>query len=360
MTIWVVCKAAGETEFSGPHKDGKAAVDYYELEDNKPPAGTLKLDANRLSRLRNGKSSKNENAAWEVREQDTKPASLVDVSGAVRQLRAATIDTAHAQTAASAQDPGAPEEKASEEPVSPPPAPLAGTVSEDEKCLIIEEPNTRRNWTLVELWSWLINLLALSRALVTVAEKTRKLKTVAQGTVLEVIVAECLKLIHKKHAKEVEHVSAKALGQIGDDGTDITVETIGDFSPNIIIDCKNYGKTKGTRPNVRSVIGALMTHKLTTGEGNEGGVGILLVTRGAKEGCCFTDGAIESRNRFNKLHRRKEDYEVKCWTFEDEFKSELVSYFEDIHDDEARDEFPGKLLRKILLGLEKEELISYV
>lgn len=367
--IWVKCKAAGE-RWQGPFKRQKDAVDHYKKPGN-TPAGTLKLDANRISKLIRNEANDKEKAAWAVEESATRPDDDGDrVSNATQQLQAATIGTPNAQNAASAQDAGVSEEKASEEPATPPPAPLAGTVSEDEKCLIIEQPNTRRNWTLAEVWIWLINLLALSRALVTVEEKTRKLKTVAQGTVLEVIVVECLKLIHKNTAEEVKHVSAKALGTIGDDGADIIVITRGDFSQNMIIDCKNYGKTKGTRPNVRSVIGAIMTSEFTTGEGNEGGVGILLVTKGTKERnplrpsrCpygCFTDGAIDSRDRFNKLHRRKKDYSVECWTFEVEFKSELESYFEDIHDDDARDEFPLKLLRKILLGLEKEELIRYV
>ena len=48
------------------------------------------------------------------------------------------------------------------------------------------------------------------------------------GFVFEVVVVECLKLFHKKTSKEVKLVSAKELGTIGDDGTDITVETIGD------------------------------------------------------------------------------------------------------------------------------------
>ena len=83
MTIWVVCKAAGETEFN-EFQNGAAAIAYYK-QPGKTSVGTLKLTPTRLSRLKNGKGSKNENAAWEVKEQDTRPDDIVDVSGAMRQ-----------------------------------------------------------------------------------------------------------------------------------------------------------------------------------------------------------------------------------------------------------------------------------
>ena len=205
------------------------------------------------------------------------------------------------------------------------------------RCLTIERPDMSVIWTFEVFWAWLAKLLKASRE--------SGLSTVAQGTIFEVVVLVCKTLIHQGKAK-VSLVGASEMGSIGDDGQDITVKfNQGQSGRNEVIDCKNYGSSKGTRPQVRSVIGALMTSDLTTGRGTNGGVGTLLVTS------TFMDKARECADLFNGIWEDA-GYEIKLMTFEEDFKKKLRANFQE-NDGPA-------LLNSILNQLSTRRLIKQI
>jgi len=229
-------------------------------------------------------------------------------------------------------------------PAAPAPAPAAPwATTNGQKCLIIpraNQPNLKKSWTSSEVWAWIITLLAASRA--------SDLKTVPQGTLFEVIVAACLSFVYGTTAN-VELKGASSTPGQGDDGTDIIIQKIDNNIPNEIFDCKNYSEgTKGTRPNVRSVIGALMTSEFTTGTDNAKGIGTLLVTSS------FTDGALASKDKFNDINYLTA-YSVRCWTFEKDFEELFSRAFRLIGTGRLRNIEAKELLTNILQQLGPED-----
>ena len=278
---------------------------------------------------------------------DSTEPSVASVTQQTQELAVSTAAQAAAPPAPARATPVPAPAPAPAAPASPPPAPqVPWATTNERKCLIIpraDQPNLIHSWPFPQVWSWLITLL--------VASRTSDLRTVPQGTIFEIIVAVCLSFIYEGNAK-VELVGASSTPGQGDDGTDIEIEQQGDSNlANEIIDCKNYSwdeinqrGTKGTRPNVRSVIGALMTSDLTTGKGNAKGIGTLLVTSS------FTDGALASMEKFNEINELT-GYRMRCWTFENEFKQLLTRAFNRIRSERQRNDAARELLREILKQL---------
>ena len=330
--IWVRWKT-GDNKWQ-EFRSQSLAIKHY-----KDKGITPALSGVHIKQLIDGSGSDNLKKTWEVSTTDP------SVSSATQQFQEMAVSTA-AQAAAPARATPAPA-PAPAAPAPPPPAPQTITVTDDEMCLIIEKPDGFEIWTFMDVWKWTLDLLAASRDL---------LKTVPQGTVFEVVVVEYLKVIHERTAT-VELVGASTSGGQGDDGKDIEIQqnVHTRSTVNQIMDCKNYSRnTKGTRPNVRSVIGALMTSDITAGTNIQQGIGTLLVTSG------FTRGAKECMETFNrKQQAARSGYSVQCWTFEGKFKDDMDVHFSEIRPPAAANDAAHKLLKNIIKGLKSRELISY-
>ena len=334
--IWVRCKTGVDQEWRHfPSQD--AAKNHYKGKGIKPA-----LSDPHIKKLRDGTATDNLKSTWEV--STINPHVAADgTTGVTQQMQELTVGTA-VLAAAPASAPTVP----APAPASPPPAPQTITGTDDKMCLVVKKPDGFEDWTFSDVWKWTLDLLAASRDL---------LKTVPQGTVFEVVVVEYLKVIHERTAT-VELVGASTSGGQGDDGKDIEIQQNGVHTrstDNQIIDCKNYSRnTKGTRPNVRSVIGALLTSDITAGTNIQHGIGTLLVTSG------FTSGAIECMETFNrKQQAARSGYSVQCWTFEGKFKDDMDVHFSEIRPPAAANAAAHNLLKNIIKGLKSRGLISY-